>query len=244
MTAINILVQSDAAHILTDGAGYNDQGTFVSVTPKVFCLPHLSAAVAVSGTLPGMAAMMTTLGMESSYDGLKKAAPDYLNAALIASSRVSTSDLASDIRLFVVGWSKDGPDAYRVVTKGDPSTPAWTVMPITGLAISPPEAQAKLLPLFADKDPDAIDPKVDGLRILEEQRRHRSKIPGTGQRLFIVGGFGQLTSVRRDHITTEILHRWPDLVGKKIHPNAPPKLDPFEEAFAEAEKIERMGAVA
>ncbi|MGY2806391.1 hypothetical protein [Bradyrhizobium sp. USDA 4506] len=62
------------------------------------------------------------------------------------------------------------------------------------------------------KHPDAIDPEVDGLAVLELQRANPHQEDGD---FCYVGGFAQLTTVTREAVTSRIIHRWPDKVGEK-----------------------------
>lgn len=248
MTAINVLRQSHAVHLISDGAIYDDEGVLISAAPKAFALPHINAAIAVRGTVPGQAVLATTLAMKPSYDALKSAAPEQLRAALIASQRLSTSNLTENqLQLFVVGWSETtGPDAYTVLTQPSGDSPAWTVLPIADLCLAPGDyaIHIALWPSIAGKGADDFDPRIDGLRFLEEQRRHKLQIPGRASREHLVGGFAQLTSVRRDVVTTEILKQWPDKVGHKIRPANPVAVDPFEQAFAESAAINARAEAA
>jgi hypothetical protein len=45
-------------------------------------------------------------------------------------------------------------------------------------------------------------------------------IAAGGRERFGVGGFAQLTTVRPSGIATEILARWPDVIGRPIDPFA------------------------
>ncbi|MGY3130875.1 hypothetical protein ACVWZM_001557 [Bradyrhizobium sp. USDA 4501] len=63
------------------------------------------------------------------------------------------------------------------------------------------------------KHPDAIDPEVDGLAVLQLQRENPHLKNGD---CCFVGGFAQVTTVMTDSITTRIIHAWPDELGRRI----------------------------
>ena len=66
-------------------------------------------------------------------------------------------------------------------------------------------------------------PNIDGLALLKAQRlSRRATEPRFGARgyVYVVGGFVQVTSVSSHGVNSEILHWWPDELGRRIEPQA------------------------
>jgi hypothetical protein len=220
MTAVNILRQSDSVHIISDGAAWDDDGVFIFAAPKAFALPHLNCAIAVRGAAIGLPFLAESLAMVPSYRHLKEGIADQLRGGIDAVRKMTSQASFGDaLEIYVAGWHEDGPDAFTIHTSHVSGLTPWRVVPLLDLAMAPGELpiHAMCRPFLTGKVADDIDPRVDGLRILEAQRRHKARLPN-GDRMFAVGGFAQLTSVYRDSVSTEILHRWPDVVGEPIDP--------------------------
>jgi hypothetical protein len=122
--------------------------------------------------------------------------------------------------MIVAGWGERGPEAFMVSSFDGYGDRAMTVMPVgdIGLLGATPEIGAavrKWIPSLRSCD---FDPDIHGLPLLELERTTPQPVPGQQALLHIVGGFGQLTTVRRDSIETRILARWPDKIGERIKP--------------------------
>jgi hypothetical protein len=222
MSAVNILVHRDVVSVLTDGAVYDDRAIFQHAAPKVFSLPHLNCAVAFRGG--ALAPLLANvLAGASGYADLKSRAFELLRDAISTAQHVTRSAFGGNFQVFVAGFFEGRPDAYTVITKPEGSLPAWTPIPIPEQSFTPFEVDgpihADVWDILGGRSACDLDPRVDGLRIVEAQRRHKVALPD-GWRAHIVGGFCQLTSVRSDSITTEIIRRWPDKPGERIKPFA------------------------
>ena len=223
MTAANIFIQQDAVHMVTDGAAVRDDGSIDHICPKVSIMPHIKAAVCVRGTPAALAIFCGEMAKADSYDHLKAAitcivkdAFDRYSPALAA---VNPNALTAEI--FVAGWSEksNSPDAYVMATTdfNQKIFPAWKVVPLGGC----------IVPGGADLERDfsSLPAEFDESRVIElvrRQRESRSPIPGNTSHVppAGVGGFVQLTTVKRKSIETKILKRWPDYPGDFIQPIA------------------------
>jgi hypothetical protein len=224
VTAINIIRQRDAVHVLTDGASYDHEGVLAWPGPKIWPLPHLHAVVAVSGLrlMPGIAVELLSQAADS-YDELKAKAADVVReidtdfAPFADAFAMGETPLA----IVVAGFGAAGPDSYIVANHGRyPGISPFTVTTTGPIAIMPEiDVQA-----WADSigrniaGADDLDPAVDGLRLLEVQRA--TPVPVLGNEAVqarIVGSFAQLTTIHRDgEISTRVLKRWDDEAGTKI----------------------------
>ena len=224
MSAVNIFRQTDAVHVVTDGYAIDDTaepgtGAYFAV-PKVFPLPHLNAVVAARGVLlaPWLMAMCIARSGDS-YDAAKQRA--------VQSARDCAGSLANLPRgglfeFYVAGFSETtGADSYCVTSSEATGVPVWQVVDL-GTSSFAPSDQSVLdemqrgLPANL-RTLDDLDPEREGLRVLELQRaRHFTGVDSVER--MNIGCFAQITTVTRDAITTRILRRWPDEIGKRTGP--------------------------
>jgi hypothetical protein len=217
MSSAILIRQTDAIHIISDAAAYDKNGTVIALAPKSFAIPHMSAALTARGDLAALPLVAPLVSLRK-YEQTLSAVYRVLAAAKKANS---------ELELFIGGFMTDGEShAFHATTESvtgaaaphppvnDPIyelTNAVTSIP--GFAASPmPPADDPIYELIGNRCPDQIDPRVDGLAIIEAQRRHA--VDG----IFTVGGWATLISVYRDRIEERILTRWPDRIGEPIDP--------------------------
>jgi hypothetical protein len=217
MTAINVIRQANAVHVLTDGASYDHNGVMAFPGPKVWPMPHLNCVLAVSGSR--MAPGMLVEGLSAVADTFDELRANAVDAFRTISDAFTAS--GAPLGMVVAGWGAAGADSYVVANHGKyPGIKPFTVTTTGPIAIMPQiEVQA-----WADAigrniaGADDLDPAVDGLKLLELQRR--AKVPVASNpavQAKIVGAFAQLTTVKRDgEISTRILKRWDDHAGTKV----------------------------
>jgi hypothetical protein len=218
MTAINIIKQKNAVHMLTDGASWVFGGSFGPACCKAWPIPHLHAVVSGRGPRLGpllMADFLNTAGR--SYDEMKG------NAAVMArelfechGATLIGNPFGSKSEFVIAGWSEaNGPDAF-VISLDDAG--AWMTHDTGPVMMAPGDAtiqQAAFAALPAGvTSAEAMDPARDGLAMVLAQRDARILADG----MSVVGAFVQLTTVTEDGISTRILERWPDEWGEPIVP--------------------------
>jgi hypothetical protein len=223
MTAINVIKQKHAVHMLTDGASWIYPGTYYLGPPvlKAWTLPHLNAVLACRGPLqspPVLADLFSSSGARS-YDELKKAATAIMGAAMSypAYREIVSGPTGNKIELVIAGWSETfGPDAFVIQLKSG-STAAWALQDIGAVMMAPssPTIQQTVLAGMPQAgSADDMDPVHDGLAILEAQRAALIAVEkASSDGMVTVGGFAQLTTVTSGSITTRIIHRWPGEMG-------------------------------
>lgn len=219
MSAINTLVKRDSVHLITDAASYDSAGNLVAAIPKVALLPHINAAVACRGpraSVPLFADLLSAAA--STYDELKAHAPTFLRELRpMLDATFAHCEFGAVFDVVIAGISESaGPDAYLICSHERYGVQPWTVVQFAGLAMMPADAATQELVLASiPDDVELVDPERDGRIILEAQRAF--PMDHGGGRVFTgVGGFGQLTSITRDGISTRVIHRWPDEVGQPI----------------------------
>lgn len=212
MTATNVILGLDAAHLVTDGAAIDSAGRLVHTVHKVTPLPHLNAAVAFRGAraVNSMALDAIAAGANS-YDQLAATIDMLLREQFDQIAPVWKKQFGLhilDAEIVVAGWSESrGPHAYVMATTDKNKTfglRAWRPIEIQGAFLAPSDNTlaadfAKLQIEFNDE------------RVVELVHRQRTIGPMPG-----VGSFVQLTTVRKHGIESRILKRWPDAVGEVL----------------------------
>lgn len=218
MSAIITLVQSDRVHLLTDGAAYQPDGTVTHFTQKVRSVPHLQLAFAMRGAAIGFGPIAEEIqAAATSFDWLRSVIVPLLKTCSESYVHLlQQCEAGTDFEIVVAGMSETaGPSAYLVASHSRYGEP-WMVHDLPGLTALPCDEeilrgiQAVVLP---GASPDDLDPAREGLTIMEIQRKKPNLDNGD---YCVVAGFAQLSSVSAEGISSRIIHRWPDVVGRKL----------------------------
>lgn len=217
MSAVNVLVQSNAVHLLTDAAIYQPDGMLSGLTQKVRSMPHLNCAAAMRGGYLGLAPIMEEISAAgTSFDSLKANMPALLRGCAAQYLHLLDRCAAGpEFEVVIAGISEtDGPSAY-VVPSHDRYGEPWTVTDLAGLVALPCDEHllAEVQRIADGRSADDLDPIKDGLAIFDAQRAHPHLSNGD---VCFVGGYAQLTTVTADGIASRIIRRWPDPVGKVL----------------------------
>ena len=226
MTAINIIVSGDVAHVLSDGAFCSSDGIVRQIAPKVSLLPHIPAVVGILGNsvmLQGVTSeiQITCPNFEAIVQKLEPTARVMHDRT---AGYVSSAGLATHFEIMVVGWSEVR-QSFEIYTlhNRENEEGAWVVRqsddPGGRITPAPPiellNAQGWDLQDFSQ-----FDPEVHGILLLSAQRTMKNVQTTDGVPRRFVGGFAQLTTLERDRITSRILKRWNDTVGAEIIPSS------------------------
>ncbi len=207
MTAVNVIVQTDRVHLVTDGAAIDATGKICTLRNKVAVHPHLSAAVAVNGTnvLHNIVAAVTAEG--STYAEMRSTIVHRLREAMLPIRDAFVRTFGPHVltgTVAVAGWGERGPEAYLIATgEFTPLLPPWTVVDVPGMYYTPSDSTIESD--FAD-----LNVRFDDAAAIDLVSRQRTIIaPSLGNwSAPIVGGFCQLSTVRRHAIETRILKNW------------------------------------
>jgi lambda family phage tail tape measure protein len=232
MTCIALVIdRKNCIYIASDGIGYDDDGIAVAIHPKVLTLPHLSAAIASTGCGHFTEAFYSRFGWKlESFDDLVEHAAEW--SKIIYGEYVAHYGVEDSLCFIMAGWSdaRERFEAHSVSSyEGSEKAAPWTLSPLpyiwssVGLG-----ANGDLASRFGLRWPELDSPgPVNGFgmttRLVCAARARSGPLPDDihdSARAFAVGGFLQLTVVERDHVSTAILHRWPDEIGKKVDPLA------------------------
>ena len=237
MTAINVIRQERAVHIISDGVFCDNTGIVCEIGPNAFALPHLPAALAIRGATHFMPFLVHRLSREcGSFDDvltkIVRTAREVHLSFPMAFGNLGYGTIEPDFDLVAVGWSKarGAPASYLVSSHDQRVTRELTVAPwqlieLPDILIAPPIAEKQIttagwkVPYSAE----TFRPDIDGVALLKAQRLSRRELdPRLGIRgyIHVVGGFIQVTSVTSRGICSNILHWWPDTLGRKIEPQA------------------------
>jgi hypothetical protein len=231
MTAINVIRQQQAVHIISDGVFCDSCGVVCEIGPNAFPLPHLPGALAIRGASHFMPFLVHRLSRECrSFDEalakLVRIAQDVHFSFPAAFGSLGYGSIAPDFDLVAVGWStaRGRPVSYvvsshdQVIATGLTAS-AWQLLELPDILIAPPVAQGQItaagwnVPYSAE----VFQPEVDGVALVKAQRLSRRIIdPRSGASACTVGGFIQVTSVSSRGIVSNILHCWPDELGRII----------------------------
>jgi hypothetical protein len=214
MTAINILRQKNAVHLISDGASYDENQRLVSSGPKVFALPHINTAIGIRGPTVALPLIAHFVGhAASSYDGLKTNIAGVLKSAFANMKAVTDLCPAIDRGMYadvaIIGFSERSgePDAY-VISKPKDEDAAWPVTQIPEMGFMPSLQEINTWIKTIAVSINELDPCDFGLRVLEMQRAARFH-----ERCHI-GGFAQITTVTRTGgINSKMLRHWNDTPG-------------------------------
>lgn len=233
MTAINVIIGDDAAHVITDGAAVDPNGLLMMLASKVHIYPHIKSVVAMRGMkalTPSFADSISSFGR--SYDEIKKSIGTNLRQLVDRGGSTLTKmcgPFAIQFDAVVTGWSDvvNKPEAFVITTHSEHpeiETP-YEPIAIAGYVIAPTSRE-----LIDEFDPairayanDAVEPGSGDKKLTQIARniigRQRDLcVPmfGCEESQRIVGGFAQLTTVTRDGISSRILARYDDMIGEKL----------------------------
>jgi hypothetical protein len=237
MAAINVIRQRQAVHVISDGVFCDSAGIVCEIGPNAFALPHLPAALAIRGSTHLMPFLVHRLSREcrSLEDLLAKivrAAREVHLSFPMAFGTFEYGAVEPDFDLVIAGWSKSrGVAASYLVSSRDRvvapavTADAWQVLELPEVLIAPPVGE-NYVTSSGWKVPDSAEafrPDTDGLPLLQAQRLSRLELDsrrfGKPDYAHVVGGFIQVTSVTPQGVNSEILHWWPDKVGRRIEPH-------------------------
>jgi hypothetical protein len=215
MTALNIVRQKNAVHLVTDGAVIDANGRLVGRMQKTFSSPEMRLAFGVAGT-PNLfnLALEAVLGALSYDDFLANAGQRLADMVVSSEQFFGRHELMETIG--IIGWSKrSGPHAYLVATHTLIDwLPPYTPVEVPGMFYTPSDARL-------DADFGDLNLSLDDASAVALVTRQRSIIaPSVGNwSTPIVGCHVSLTSAHETGIETRILKRWrKDRVGSVISP--------------------------
>jgi hypothetical protein len=197
---------------------------------KVVLMPECSCIIAQRGAGGMLQALRWRLGVPFDFDDILQ--------HIVGITREINVDIVREYTferqwsLVIGGWS-DSRERFELyslrsrdfempngLSGGVDTIPAFTLYPIDGFIASPMPTSEQLLPFGVDWNNLTMDAISLTQRVACATRGMPEAAQNTGAELsgFMIGGFLQTTVLYRDHITSSIVHRWPDVIGEKIDP--------------------------
>lgn len=217
MSALNVIQVGKAIHFFTDTAIYAADGTSSEFRSKVFAMPQARAAIGMTGPMPIIVQMPTLVGSARSLNDLVKDTQFAVKTLFSAIRNDATFGVSPDsvFTIIIGGFSEDGErQLWELTAKVAEVDPQIEKLPASRWTFRP---ELKRNPILNIAEWIA-DPEGCGLLALEDQRRATYIVPGWNceRETHIVGGAAQSMTVTFDTITTRIMKRWPDAVGRPI----------------------------
>lgn len=232
MTALNVLVQRDAVHVMTDGLLYAEGQVIQTDFPKCIPLRGMKAAVAACGPARFPYLVATVLESDcSSFDQVVKTSKHTFDGMFdyFLEHNPGNQDVCS---LVLAGWldGEQRPAAFSIefdrggahsewVKQNNPeSRPEDSCSDLTELPIIaiPPVPVERLIETGwpIGQDCQSLHAECDLLHLMELQR-HKQMDDGRSY----VGGAVLLTSITSNGVTQRQVHCWrEDRAGKRIKP--------------------------
>lgn len=205
---MNAFARADGAWLLSDTAQFTSDGTLISKAPKVACSPHVPLALGWNGTLP---------------PNIAEIVGEWLDRHLSAQAACANlPDLATDIVANLCDCDQGGhPEGFRLTMAywdGERGRLALIGSNQTmGASIGREPLQMRYAStiftprLEPSPWPRDFDPRVDGKRLAELQRKFRAE-DGTLR----VGGRFTALRIHADGFEQFNLMDWPDPIGRRI----------------------------
>jgi hypothetical protein len=224
MTAINLIVQEQAVHLLTDAAFYDPEGVVLYIASKTVMMPALRLAIACSGRAETKQIADRLRGLSSQREMLQQL--PLIAGVIRADNLALRPDMpeAIELQLFVAMWDEreNRPVGLALSTDrayfGDAYTPG-VLVEVEQLFAPAVDLQSALGRRADPRRRFSFDPVQDGLRLIEGQRASKSAMI---EDRWWIGGRAELITVDHEGVRTEILREWPDEVGGYITPVAEP----------------------
>ncbi|MGR4929051.1 hypothetical protein ACIPUD_19980 [Bradyrhizobium sp. CAR08] len=224
MSAANIIVASDGAHLISDSLVWDtaDQ-TVTAICNKVIMLPQLKAAATIRAehfmVFQAVSLALSTM-IARDFDEFRAKIRDTL---MELDERLAELGHRSPFEVSVIGISEsNGPTGFRITTLSAPITSEQIVQPWQivemprGFNPCPcnSEAEEREIRQALTVAPASLDGHA--VAALTAQREIARRDFEAGRQPCFIGGFAQLTTVTRDAVTSRIIHRWPDVVGERV----------------------------
>ncbi|WP_441229452.1 hypothetical protein AB7828_03855 [Tardiphaga sp. 215_C5_N2_1] len=205
MSVTNIIGQSNAVHVITDGLMKREDGTFANVS-KAVALPTLNAVVTVNGNCLGPGFFAAAINVECASVATLQV--DMLRAVKKMVDLAPFLVEGSGFSITVTGWGDGEAFGYGLSTNANFGTP-WEVTPLSvhkRIVMLPCSEEwagdvRKIFPSKVDVDQIDVD-RVANEIVLMQRRREPD-----GEN--VIGGMVSIASVSAAGIQTRITTRWP-----------------------------------
>lgn len=234
MTALNVFAQprGRAGYVLTDAAYTDAEGRLRALGSKIiYGTAHFPWAAGVSGNVsPQLLGHELAVVGVGSLKQLRKRLGPAMQRAIAATASHSTCGSLIHCGVEGVAWdfAAKRPIVFAMMSHpqcllGDPTLEAFAWYETTWLvSCDHPSGIAGLMGRVPDfTDPADFDPTVDGLKLIEAQRKIGmidTDPNRQGEVKHRIGGEAHLARVTRSGVEIERLVAWADAIGEPITP--------------------------
>jgi hypothetical protein len=226
MTAINGLANESGAYLMTDSASYDaSTGEITGFASKARTFPHLSMAMAVTGTGMNERELAFRMRQFNSFDEAAAGLSEMVRGAWEEGALDVGDDELSHVRLMLAGWSQANKrgEMYCVSTSNEEGGEAFTLFK-RGFMASPAAMSLDAMRaagfLKGNDQALTVDDPVDFLtQTIDYQRTLPWPVPGRAESIkYIVGGSAILTVINAAGIVQRVVKQWPDKLHTTIDP--------------------------
>lgn len=248
MSSVVAICQTDAIHLVTDGAMYDRDGLVTGFQSKIIPLHSAKSVIAVRGAGWAFLPLEAFLRFATSFDQALERLPDLMErmiAGHIAELGTDIHPAEREFEVTIAGWSsKYGRLMVAVASTFAPCDPKDS----TGDSHQPgyrqfvpwEAARAYTAPLIDVQgvlgreiatvgDVNELAGEVDGFALHCAQRVTPGLYYGTP--VHMIGGFAEHTRITRQGFETKVIREWPDAIGQKITPEGAVPLDLVQHAL-------------
>ncbi len=218
MTACNIWLQPNAAHMVADGAMLDRNGRVVWIGSKIVFSEAAKFAIMAIGPINhrniGQWLAHHRPGTQGELLGSMEPMARDLREMLRRENAAAEQDGTNEFILAAICWLESkGLPVGAVVDTGTPQALAAPFVLQQVARLSTPEADCALPhPL----DSGLLTPDEHGLAVLNRQRGVLAPDYAGGEPHSIVGGKVEAVTISAEGCHHRVLHTWPDMVGERI----------------------------
>lgn len=215
MSAANVVIASDGAHLMSDALVWNaaDQ-TITAICNKAILLPQFRAAATIRAeafvVFQAVGLALSTM-TASSFDEFRSAIGQTL---IELNDRLAAMGAASPFDVSVAGISEQhGPSGFRITTlqAGGEHLQPWQIVDMPrGFNPCPCNSEADEQEIRAALAAAPATLEGHAIAALKKQRDIARRDLAEGKTPCWVGGYAQLTTIAASGISTRIIHSWPD----------------------------------
>jgi len=251
MSALTVIQQRDAIHLISDAASYDLSGIVQGIGSKIVDLPNSGCAFVTRGSVVSAIPLKGLLHPFTSFDEIVDVLPGFISAIRTTLNILTNGEVSPSLHfeVTIAGWSDrmqrfvagiastfevcdpNDPQGVSYLPGYQPAVPFFAAPAVASPTVDFSSVVGRQIE--SEEDVEGLDPGTDGLAILEAQRLTPSVYKSSIQ--YVVGGFAELVTVSRDGISRRILKEWPeDEVGRPISPRDAMPIEEVRRLFDQA----------
>lgn len=228
MSAMIAVTTPDTVFVMGDAAVYDHEGTLTDIRPKTIVFEDLHFAASCRGNLSPLDLLPLAIGDDhASFDDVRRDAPAIFAAI---DALMETVLPGAKYEMMLAGWSHErnrGEVVFHATHGNIPESfnQSGPTLLTNTLFVRGQELDCLLHIGLPENEWTGFDPVAHGIPAFERARAFsvdltcgREDMPLEG---YSVGGFVQCVTITADSVRNEVIHEWPDEIGRKIEPASP-----------------------